>query len=80
MTECKLGQALGCEGMDRDGNCTIYHPEGVAHRMEQGFCVFKNIRSANVGIYAIKRGKKRNPLKLAKAIERGKVAAPEEKV
>lgn len=65
--ECKLGQALGCEGMKADGTCSIHFDEGVARRVEQGFCVFKNIRSPQMGIYAPKKGKKSNPQKAAQA-------------
>jgi len=65
--ECKLGQALGCEGMKADGTCSIHFDEGVARRVEQGVCVFKNIRSPQVGIYAPKSIKMLNPIKAAKA-------------
>lgn len=72
---CKLGKALGCEGLKKDGNCSIFFDEGVTLRMNQGVCMFKNIRAPRVGIYAFKSGKMRNPLKAAKAAERGKAAA-----
>lgn len=72
---CKLGKALGCEGLRKDGHCGVFFKEGVALRMDQGICEFKNIRAPRVGIYAPKAGKMRNPLKAAKAAERGKAAA-----
>ena len=70
--ECKLGLALGCEGLDKEGSCNVYYPVGVALRMEQGICEFKNVRAPKVGINAPKKGKMLNPLKAAKAAERGK--------
>lgn len=70
--ECKLGLALGCTGMRESGDCSVYSDEGVAWRMNVGFCAFKNIRASSTGIYAPKTGKMRNPLKAAKAAERGK--------
>jgi len=65
--ECKLGKALGCEGLDKDGNCNVYYPIGVQVRMLSGICEFKNIRAPRVGINAPKKGKMLNPIKAAKA-------------
>ncbi len=65
--ECKLGKALGCEGLKNDGNCGIFFDEGVKLRVLEGVCVFKNIRAPQVGIYAPKKGKMLNPIKAAKA-------------
>ena len=72
---CKLGKALGCKGMDKEGGCNIYHPVGVQMRMAAGVCEFKNIRAAKVGINAPKTGKMRNPLKQAKMEARASAAA-----
>jgi hypothetical protein len=72
--ECKLGNALGCAGLKVDGTCGIYSEEGVSLRTNQGVCIFKNVRAPRVGINAPKGSKMRNPLKAAKAAERGKAA------
>ena len=72
--ECKLGLTLGCEGVDVNGNCTIYSAEGVALRMDQGICEFKNIRAPKVGINAPKAVKMLNPIKAAKAAARAATA------
>ena len=73
--ECKLGLALGCKGLDKEGSCSVYYPVGVVLRMEQGVCEFKNIRAPKVGIHAPKTGKMRNPLKQAKMEARANAAA-----
>jgi hypothetical protein len=65
--ECKLGKALGCEGLSKEGNCSVFFKEGVALRMDQGICEFKNIRAPRIGINAPKKGKMLNPIKAAKA-------------
>jgi len=64
---CSLGNALGCAGLKVDGTCGIYSEEGVSLRTNQGVCIFKNIRSPQVGIYAPKSIKMLNPIKAAKA-------------
>ena len=69
---CLLGAALGCEGLKKDNTCSVFHDEGVKLRMNEGICVFKNVRAPRVGINAPKKGKMLNPLKAAKAAERGK--------
>lgn len=71
---CKLGLALGCEGLKTNGDCGIYHPEGVAHHMDQGICTFRDIRAPKIGIYELKGVKGRNPLKQAKMEARNKAA------
>jgi hypothetical protein len=71
---CKLGQAFGCEGMDVNGNCTVYRDEGIALRMNQGGCVFREIRAPKIGIPELKGVKGRNPLKQAKMEARNKTA------
>jgi len=63
---CELGKSLGCNGLKADGICGVYSPEGVAHRVNSGECIFKNIRAPKIGIYAPKGVKGRNPLKQAK--------------
>jgi hypothetical protein len=72
--ECKLAQALGCGGMKADGTCSIYRDEGVALRMNQGGCVFREIRAPKIGIHELKGVKGRNPLKQAKMEARNKTA------
>lgn len=72
---CKLGLALGCKGIDVEGNCEKYYDEGVKRKMEVGFCAFKSCHSDDIGIYAPKGSKKRNPLKAAKAEAKNKAAA-----
>jgi len=72
--ECKLGKALGCEGLNKEGSCGVYHDEGVALRMDQGICEFKNIRAPKVGIHAPKAVKMLNPIKAAKAAARAATA------
>jgi hypothetical protein len=69
---CPLGKALGCEGLKKDGNCGVFFDEGVKIRVFEGLCAFKNVRAPQIGIYAPKLGKKINPIKAAKAAERGK--------
>ena len=69
---CLLGAALGCEGLNKDNTCNVFHDEGVKLRMHEGVCVFKNIRAPQVGINAPKKGKMLNPLKAAKAEARNK--------
>jgi hypothetical protein len=65
--ECRLGKALGCEGLKNDGNCGVFFDEGVKIRVLEGSCVFKDIRAPQVGINAPKKGKMLNPIKAAKA-------------
>lgn len=72
---CPLGRALGCEGIDAEGNCEKYYDEGVKLRVLEGICGFKNIRAPRKGIYALKDGKKRNPLKQAKMEARANAVA-----
>ena len=67
---CPLGKALGCEGLKKDGNCGIFFDEGVKIRVSEGACIFKDIRTQRVGIYAPKSGKMLNPIKAAKAATR----------
>lgn len=69
---CLLGKSLGCEGLNKDNTCSVFHDEGVKLRMTEGICVFKNIRAPRVGIYSPKKGKMLNPLKAAKAEARNK--------
>lgn len=78
---CLLGKALGCKGLKEDEHCGVFSKEGVEIRVLEGICVFKNIRAPQVGIYAPKTGKKRNPLKQAKMEARANAAtnAPVEK-
>ena len=64
---CLLGAALGCEGLNEDNTCSIFHNEGVKLRMQEGICVFKNIRASKVGVHTPKDVKKTNPLKASKA-------------
>ena len=68
--ECKLGKALGCEGLKKDGNCGVFFDEGIKIRVFEGLCGFKNIRAPRVGIYEPKTGKMLNPIKAAKAAAR----------
>jgi hypothetical protein len=72
--ECKLGKALGCVGLNEEGNCEKYYDEGIALHMNLGICEFKNIRAPKVGINAPKIGKMLNPIKAAKAAVRSKAA------
>ena len=72
---CKLGLALGCAGIRHDGHCKVLFDEGVTRNMENGSCVFKDIRAPQVGIHAPKDLKKRNPLKQAKMEARANAAA-----
>lgn len=70
--KCKLGLALGCEGMADNGECGIYSNEGVKLRVATGICIFKNLRTPRVGINAPKGKRRINPLKAAKAEARNK--------
>ena len=72
---CLLGAALGCEGLKKNGHCGVFFDEGIKIRVFEGICGFKNIRAPQIGIYVPKKGKKLNPLKAAKAVEKGKAAA-----
>ena len=76
--ECKLGKALGCKGLKKDGDCGVFFDEGIKIRVFEGLCAFKNVRAPQVGVYAPKSGKKLNPLKAAKAEARNKVVAEAE--
>ena len=67
MIICKLASiGCGCKSVNEDGTCTVYSPAGVAQRMRNGCCVYRNIRAENTGIYSLKASKKINPLKSGK--------------
>lgn len=65
---CKLGPVgCGCSGLNKDGACSVYYPEGVRNNVNKGSCNYRNSRAPNVGIYKIKGALKKNPLKVSKA-------------
>ena len=67
---CELGKELGCKGMDKNNECTVYADEGVVSKVKVHSCIFRDIRDPKAR--KIEVVKKRNPLKAAKAAEKNK--------
>ena len=67
---CRLAAISPCPGVDNNGVCAVFYPEGVKAREERfGSCGYRNART--IDPTASKKAKKINPLKASKASTKG---------